>query len=73
MFSLKVSLEIGTGGRCPIANVARIFSAMHLNFVREPIVAVVKEMIRFDAVFESANIRSKVAEEMLPGESLDSR
>ena len=73
MFSLKVSLEVGTGRRYLIANVAKIFSAVHLNFVREPIVAVVKEMIRFDAVFESANIRSEVAEEMLPGESLDSK
>ena len=73
MFPPKVSLEVGTGRRCLIANIAKIFSAVHLNFVREPIVAIVKEMIRFETVFKSANIGSEVAEEMLPGESLDSR
>ena len=71
MVSLKVPLEFGTGRQCLIANVAKIFPAVHLNFVREPVVAVVKEMIRFEAIFESANIGSEVPEKVFPGESLD--
>ena len=72
MFPPQMSLEVGTGRQCLVANVAKILSAVHFNFVLEPVVAVVKEVIRFEAVFESANVWSEVAKEMLPGVSLDS-
>jgi hypothetical protein len=54
------------GGKDPGADITKPFSPVHPHFMLVPIAAVLKELIRFWTVFESANIRFQVLEHVFP-------
>jgi hypothetical protein len=72
MFFLEMALEISAERRYCMANIAEIFSAVDFYLMLEPFAAIIKQIIRFGAIFESAHIGPEVPEEVLPGKLLAS-